>query len=173
MNTCMAVGDQSVWQAPCCWHYMLCHHLEKGSDDALDVFNASFIKERAGVIVQEQLLLGAVYNNFTIGVRGVLWLGMCAMNIFKNTESGDVLFHAEVACALEIVPGEVYSRKFGSSPVGDDFVGLLQSTEEMVSMALAFILDAKVVNDEKKRVLDTTGVATGQALCGIGSIHVC
>ena len=41
--------------------------------------------------------------------------------ILFNAEHGDVLFHTEVACALGIVPGEVYSSKFGPRPVGGDF----------------------------------------------------
>ncbi len=75
------------------------------------------------------------------------WQGMLVL----DAERGDVVFRAKAACALDVVPCEIYARKFGPGPVCVDFVGLLQGRELVVGVFFAFELDAKVIHDEVKK----------------------
>ena len=68
--------------------------------------------------------------------------------VVLDAKGFDVVVHAQATSVLGIIPREIDTRKFRSCPVHCNFVGLLESGDEMFCMLFILILNAKVINNE-------------------------
>ena len=116
-------------------------------------FDTSVIEERDGIIRGRLLRLGIVlYLAMFVG----RYLGLVRLDVAILDEDGlNVTIHIEVNPALgnfrALSPGKIDGGRLIALPVFCySSIKLLENTEEVLSVALTNIFDAKVVNNEDK-----------------------
>ena len=114
----------------------------------MDALHALWRKRGTGVIIGEELVHHPI-DDGAVDVRGMLRLAWLRMIVFEEYIC-NVAFHGEATRAVVVVPVEVDTCKLGSKPISCDIVRLLEGLEEMVSVLVTDILDAKFINDKDK-----------------------
>ena len=126
--------------------------VKEGSNNALNLFDACLIEKWAVFFCAHKLGFGAKMNFLMLVWRELVFGGFGVFIFAKNF--ADFSVHAEVTLVfgldIAVSPMQVNASIFVACPIFGDVIMFFENIMEVVSMAISYIFDAEIINDEDK-----------------------